>query len=57
MPASLRLKAYSDWVVRTLSIAESAWVRTRAATLETTTAISMKKKNAATLVGSVIVKV
>ena len=44
-------------MVRTLPIAESAWVRTRAATLETNSAISMKKKKAATLVGSVIVKV
>ena len=35
----------------------TAWVRTRAATLETMIAITMKKKNAATLVGSVIVKV
>ena len=38
-------------------IAVSAWVRTRAATFDTRSAISMKKKKAATLVGSVIVKV
>jgi hypothetical protein len=44
-------------VVRILPIAETAWLRTRAATLETKIAMSMKKKNAATLVGSVIVKV
>ena len=38
-------------------IAVSACVRTRAATLDTTNAISMKKKNATTLVGSVMVNV
>jgi hypothetical protein len=44
-------------VVRTLPIAVSACVRTRAATLETRIAINMNRKNAAMLVGSVIVKV
>jgi hypothetical protein len=44
-------------VVRILPIAVTAWMRTRAATLETRTATSMKKKKAATLTGSVIVKV
>jgi hypothetical protein len=44
-------------VVRTRPMAVSACERTRAATLETRSAISMKKKNAATLVGSVMVKV
>jgi hypothetical protein len=44
-------------VVRARSIAAMACVRTRAATLETRTAITMKIKNAATLVGSVIVNV
>jgi len=38
-------------------IAVSACVRTRAATFDTRIAISMKKKNAAILVGSVMVKV
>jgi hypothetical protein len=44
-------------VVRTRPIAATACVRTRAATLETRIVISMKKKKAATLIGSVIVKV
>jgi hypothetical protein len=43
-------------VVRTLPIARRS-VRTRAATLESRLRSSMKKKKAATLVGSVIVKV
>jgi len=38
-------------------IAATAWVRTRAATLDTMTAIMMKKTKAAILVGSVIVNV
>ncbi len=44
-------------MVRARAIAATAWVRTRAATLETMTAMMMKKKKAATLVGSVIVNV
>jgi hypothetical protein len=44
-------------VLRARAVAATACVRTRAATFETSTARTMKKMNAVTLVGSVIVKV
>ena len=43
--------------MRARSIAATAWVRPRAATLETMTATSVKKTKAATLAGSAIVNV